>query len=84
MRQLILQRIGYLWDYSPGDHGRWRPCAEYIAKRMDVDLETKKGRKTVNAIVLNSQTALTLDAILMDDELVELFEITVRRAYIQM
>ena len=83
-RELLLQRIGYLWDSAPGVSSRWRPCAHYLAKRMGVDVDSKKGRKIVNAMVLNSQTAPTFDATLTDEELVELFEITVHRTYMQM
>lgn len=81
MRELIIRRIEERVGTQSGSYC-WEPAAKYIARVvLGIDPDTKASRKLLPDIKCADRFALER---MTDDELVDYFELIMRRFYTQM
>ena len=80
MRELIIARIQFLIADSTFSSTRWSPVGSYLYQLSGKDPESKAGRKAVKEFLMKDFDL----TVLSDRALMEVFELTLRRFYIQM
>lgn len=83
MRALMIERIEFWIKHEGGlTASRWKPVRDQMYRFLGGDPDTKRGRK--EAASLTFETISPRINELTDTELLDLFELVMRRAFIQM